>query len=409
MLTFDLLIANSRSQTVQPRYVDADSPRLRARAAEIISCFRQAQDQARGQLKAGLNELTALSSQPLMEKGWIKLLFDRCSFELCTDADLGALRKVLFETSARAWEAGSWQREQVLTEAGRGLGLQAAQVEAWMYADLKDQELLTEFKPLSPVQLLHRYNTGLAQAVLFKAQQLRIELGKNPVNRVRDFFRALKFHRLLHHVTKRPRKRYLVELDGPLSLFGAQSRYGLRMACLLPHLLKLKAWRLDAELAWGPSKQPKRFQLDDGCRLRSHITRSSFLPDELQAFAERFRELAAPAWQLQESGVLLDLGEGGVVVPDFRFKHAASGLEVDFEIMGYWRRGNVEQRLESVRKAGLRHYLLGVSKELQVEKSVDLPDVVYHFRQIPNAREVLKRLDSLLENARPEQGRLFED
>ncbi len=407
MLTFDLLIANSRSQTVQPRYVDADSPRLLARAAELTACFQRAKGLPRGELKASLDELTALSSQPLMEKGWIKLLFDRCTFELCTDADLIELRRSLFEASARAWEVGTWQRELVLAEAGRELSLETTKVEDWMYADLKDQELLATFKPLSSARLLHRYNTALAQAVLFKAQHLRIELGKNPVNRVRDFFRALKFHRLLHQVSKRRGSQYLVELDGPLSLFGAQSRYGVRMACLLPHLLKLKVWRLDAELSWGPSKQPKRFQLDEGCGLRSHVKQGSYLPVELQAFARRFGELSGPVWQLDQATPLVDLGEGVVVVPDFRFKHVASGLEVDFEIMGYWRRGNVVKRLESLRKAGLRNYLLGVAKDLQVEKKVDLPEEVYRFRQIPNAQEVRKRLDRLVEDTQPEQGTLF--
>ncbi len=392
MLTSDLLLADARSSTVVPRYLDARNPRLLEAASEYIALFKSALGSTRGELKAELDQQLALCPSPLREKGWVKLLQDRSSYECPTDFDLVGLREKLFTLSTESWGRGDWTRAEVLAKAGEELGLPADQVEQWMYADLKDEEVLREFKPLSARHLLDRYNTALAQAVLYKALALEITLGKNPANKVRDFFRALKFHRLLHEVRK-TRAGYSVRLDGPLSLFGPQNRYGLRMACMLPHLLELKAWKLRAELAWGPQKRPKEFRLDDSCALTSHLERGSFLPDELDAFAKRFAEVGG-AWSLAEATALVPLGDR-VVVPDFRFEHE-SGRVVDFEVMGYWRRASVLERLEQLRAAGRSHYLLGVAKDLSVDKKAKLPDEVYRFRSIPNAQKVRDRLDAML-------------
>ena len=63
----------------------------------------------------------------------------------------------------------------------------------------------------------------------------------------RHLFRSLKFHRLLHRIAKIPEGGYLVEIDGPASLFSSTTKYGLQLALVLPALRACDAWALDAE------------------------------------------------------------------------------------------------------------------------------------------------------------------
>ncbi len=67
------------------------------------------------------------------------------------------------------------------------------------------------------------------------------------------------------------------------------------------------------------------------------------------------------------------------------------------EILGFWRRGAVESRLELLRRHGPRNVILAVSRELRVdEETADLPGELYTFRTVPVAREVHECLERIL-------------
>ena len=116
---------------------------------------------------------------------------------------------------------------------------------------------------------------------------------------------------------------YVFHIDGPLSLFSATNKYGLQMALFLPALLLCRDFRLDAELRWGPRRDPRTFHLDANDGLVSHYADTgTYVPAELGAFVERFRQVA-PAWEVSEATDVLELGREGVWVPDYRFVHKA--------------------------------------------------------------------------------------
>jgi hypothetical protein len=88
-------------------------------------------------------------------------------------------------------------------------------------------------------------------------------------------------------------------------------------------------------------------------------------------------------------------------VPDLVFQ--ATGADgkpvvVYLEVMGYWSRAAVWQRVELV-QAGLRERVLfAVSSRLRVSEEVldgDLPGALYVYKGTMSARTVLERLDVL--------------
>ena len=121
--------------------------------------------------------------------------------------------------------------------------------------------------------------------------------------------------------------------------------------------------------------------------------------------------LAGAGWLLSDSSPiggmvstdaeLLDLGEQGVLVPDFVFHHPPSGVRVYMEVFGFWRKGAVESRLRLLRKHGPKNLILALSKQLATgqEGLDEVPGEVYVFRTTPLARQVLK----LLEAYRPQK------
>jgi len=244
---------------------------------------------------------------------------------------------------------------------------------------------------------------ALAQAVLLRATELEITVAGQTPARYRELFRKMKFFRLLHEIETLPAGGYRIRLDGPLSLFKSSQKYGIQMALFLPTLIHCGKWRLEATVRWGKKPRELRFQLDEtrGLKPIGH-SKGQWQPEELGWFEEQFAKLDSD-WELSSDAELIDLGGQGVLTTDYTFTHPESGLTVHMEILGFWRRGSVESRLELLRRHGPRNMIVAVSRELHVDEqtATDLPGELYTFRTAPVARDVHR----CLEKIRKEGGR----
>ena len=191
---------------------------------------------------------------------------------------------------------------------------------------------------------------------------------------------------------------YILHIDGPLSLFSATNKYGLQMALFLPALLLCGDFRLDAELRWGPKRDPRTFHLDANDGLVSHYADTgTYVPAELIAFVDRFRQVA-PAWELSEATDVLELGREGVWVPDYKFVHKATGVDVHVEVVGFWKRSSLDRLLRLLPDHGPSRYILAISEKFKVGEGAldELAGPVLRFREIPNATELVALLDQFL-------------
>jgi predicted nuclease of restriction endonuclease-like RecB superfamily len=194
---------------------------------------------------------------------------------------------------------------------------------------------------------------------------------------------------------------YTFYLDGPLSLFMATNRYGLQMALFLPALLPCSDFRLDAELRWGPKRIPRTFHLESADGLVSHYQDAGqYVPAEIQAFLDRFRQVA-PDWKVSESTELVDLGREGVWVPDYSFEHLPTGTDVLVEILGFWKRSALDRLLRLLPMHGPPRYVLAISDSMKVDEGAiqELSGPVLRFKEIPNAKEMLGLLRGFLPGA----------
>ena len=256
-----------------------------------------------------------------------------------------------------------------------------------LFADLRDENRLLKFQDMTAQRLIDRYNVALAQAVLLRSVRVDAEIRNEGPARYRQLFGRLKFHRLVYRVQGSMAEGYTIQIDGPLSLFSATTKYGLQMALFLPALLHCHDFRLDAELRWGPRRDPRSFHIDGGTGLFTHqLDSGMYVPAEIPAFVERFRQIA-PAWELTDCTQVIELGREAVWVPDYRAVHKASGTDVFVEVLGFWKKSSLERLLRLLPALGPPRYVLLISEKLKVDEGSesDLSGPILRFKEIPSA------------------------
>ena len=300
MLTADLVRVSLRGGKVHPRYIDASNESLLDSAARLIAIFGEYQGHRLGDLDEAIADHIGDSPDFMLQKGLVKLLKDRGTFEVSSPRPPTEIREAVFRQAADHWPVGQraplTSRDQVIGDAAAALGLSVEEVETHLYGDLKAEERLIEITLPTPEALLHRYNLALAQGVVLKAREITIHLPGVEAKRARQLFRIIKFHRLMHRA-KRTKKGYEITLDGPLSLFRQTHRYGLQLALLLPSLCHAERWLMEATVQWGDERREFGFSVSHESGLETHTRdKGTWKSDEEKHFerpslSERFNEV----------------------------------------------------------------------------------------------------------------------
>jgi predicted nuclease of restriction endonuclease-like RecB superfamily len=417
MLTGKLVRVRFARDHVVPQYLDTRDLQWLGVADELLGIFRSRHGAARGELEAEIEELFSDLPQPLIHNGLAKLLEDRCEFEVQAGLPPDEVRDAVFLAAAKKRQAvleslgQAFSRDEVLQAIAADKQAPAAQVEACLFADLKSEQRLTQFRDITAERLLERYNVALAQAILLRSTGVEITIHGETPARYRLLFRQIKFHRLICNIAliepaapARPTKKslagasasaYLLQLDGPLSLFSATQKYGLQLALFLPTLLLCKHFELTAKLRWGVERKDKVFHLSAKDGLVSHQAESgAYVPPEVPMFVELFRTKISD-WDISDDAELVPLGKN-IWVPDYRLIHRPTGNVVLLDILGFWRRSSAERHLQMLRDHAGGPFIVALSDQLNVEEG-ELEDAnVVRFRNLPLPEEVAKRATSLL-------------
>jgi predicted nuclease of restriction endonuclease-like RecB superfamily len=407
MLTGKLARVRYARDRIIPYYLDvADATWLEV-AQRLLELFRVQEGRTRGELEEDQREAFGDDPSQLVHQGLAKLLEDRCEFEVVSGHPPEQLRAAAFrlaaeqrrtETAPALGAPAHFDRAAILQQVAADLGLTPQVVEAGLFADLKSEQRLVQFKDLTAERLLQRYNVALAQAVLLRATRVHITVRGEPPPRFRQLLRRVKFHRLVCEVERITADSLRLHLDGPLSLFAATQKYGLQLALFFPAVLLCRDFELKAELRWGPQRKPKTFLAASGDGLVSHYPDSGmYVPPELHLFIEAFRKRVAD-WELVEETDIFPLG-AGFWVPDFRLVHRASRRSVLLEVLGFWRRSSAEQHLARLREHVREPFLLAVSDQLHIDEAEleDLPAGIHRFRHMPLPDEVARLAGVVLE------------
>jgi predicted nuclease of restriction endonuclease-like RecB superfamily len=406
MLTGNLVRVKTTSRRrIVPMYLSRESAQWLEVAESLLLVFREGVGLTRAEIENEIDELIGEGIATLAHRGLAKVLEDRAEFEVVADVPPEMLREKVFSAAAEyrrtlraAGHRAPFRRGVVLEGVGKEMGLEPEKISEALFADLKDENRMLRFEDLDAQRLIDRYNVALAQAVLLRSVLVTVTVRNEKPARYRQLFRQLKFHRLLYRVEGSMRDGYTFQIDGPLSLFSATNKYGLQMALFLPTLLHCADFRLDAELRWGPRREPRSFHLESADGLVSHrADTGTYVPAEIGAFVERFRQVA-PGWEVSEATEMIELGREGVWVPDYRFVHRASGTDVFVEVLGFWKRSSLDRLLGLLPRHGPPRYVLAISDRLKVDEGAleSLAGPVLRFKEIPNATELAALLEGFV-------------
>ncbi len=405
MLTSDLLLHRYNGEELVPTRLPVDKAN-RALADETISIFNLYRGKKRLELDEELSVLEGTDTDYRVKRGLAHLLLNGfCTFETVSPLEPVTLREKVFSLSARrppSPQTAALVIEEVAATLSQELGREVTveQVKQGLYADLAENQILVSFQAPAADALLHRYNLSQVQGVLYRAMELVITAHRNDPGEYKLLFRYLKLFGLMTIIEGDADHGYTITIDGPASLFGASTRYGIDLAKFLPALLHVSRWEMVTNLAhrtlYDGRETPNRFTLDSSCALVSHYKKGKVFDSIVEeSFAASWAKTKTE-WRLEREVELVPL-PGSVMVPDFRLVHP-DGRSYVLEIVGYWRPEYLKKKFGQVARSNRDDIILLVSDRLNLEnagvKVHETPAKVVWFKGKVNPKDVLAVLDT---------------
>lgn len=397
MLTSDLMRVKVSGDLLIPRYVHLQNSDVRRETKGLLALHDDYVGRAMGELESGLADYIGDSPRFLVQRGLSKLLLDKATVEVVAGRPPEEVRAVVHEVAEAEGPVapGHATREAILEEAGRRLGLTVSEVETSLYADLKRAERLVALPIPEVTTLLHRYNMALAQGVLLRASRVRIQLPELAAKEARYLFRALKFRRLMHRMT-RTKRGYRLELDGPLSLFKMTTRYGLGLALFLPTLCRFSGWSLEADVVWGKERKERRFELDASVGLKSEAKVTGLWEGKEEThFRATFRAFKSD-WALRRNQKIFTLPTNEALIPDYTLTHP-DGRVVYLDLMWTWRARDLDRKLRQRLDEGPPNLLVALATKLQADRETvsSFDPRVVPFKGVISPKHILAACERL--------------
>ncbi len=356
-----LLIARAYKDGVRPTFLG--EPML-PQAEAALRIYRGGVGRSRRELGAQVRELEAKVDKYKVVRGLALLVERRCGFSPREGPSPTELRQRLFDATKGAAVTPE-ERAAILARLAPAVGLSPDRLANHLWSDLEEEEILRSIPELDPRDLLHRFNLGQCQTLLFKADQLSLSFGSPEAYRVavgRIKRRGLMFTAEEAEDGALP----VVRVEGVVSFLRSTERYGTRLAQLLPDLLSLPGWKLEAKVLYRDSSGRKRhldFRLDEGMAEYLDVVAEDpgappFPPvlEGIAAAAER------DGFVVDRSPPPLAVG-GGLEYPDLTISR--DGETTYVESVGYWSPPWVERKLERTEKAS-GPYVVVAPRDLSV-------------------------------------------
>jgi hypothetical protein len=383
MLPSDLLISRKYRDKITPVYARLNKANMEL-ADRLIKEYQTHLGRKKGELEEVIEDLEGCDQDYRLVRGLSTLLERRSHWDMEARIDPEMIRDHLFHKASEGGIPTTLERrEELVRETAEELGVPLGFVEEGLYADLEEELILREFQPISPSNLIRLYNLGLTQTLLFKSTEMEFMASGN----WQRIFRGIKWLGLIYTIQKTG-EGYQVKVDGPVSLFKLNHRYGTRMAKLLPEIIEADEWKIQA-LVMRRRGDPQLLKLDiDNLRHGKYLKRAGLPIDEdydslvEENFAERFSALDSD-WRITREPGPLPVGKR-VMIPDFLFEKA--GMKVYMEIAGFWTPGYLKRKLEQFR--GVKDVDMIVAADRnhacrELEELTDRMNILYYKGEVP--------------------------
>jgi predicted nuclease of restriction endonuclease-like RecB superfamily len=159
MLTGNLLRARVTRTEIRPQLVSIKSPKHTERAKQLLELFSVAlkEKQSRKDIEDWVAELSSLDVEHKIFKGFAKVLLDRAEFgePILPVEDPPTAVQIRAKVFALSTEKGGfslWSRteeslsnEEIFAQVGQEYGCTAAQIQEYLYSDLRSMHRIKKF------------------------------------------------------------------------------------------------------------------------------------------------------------------------------------------------------------------------------------------------------------------------
>lgn len=384
MLPKELLDVRKVKGRIVPKFAGEDDYEL---AEKVVKIFQAGVGIKYGSVLAKLKKMENAKNFRRL-RGFVKVLENYCVEKACAfgvDSEIEPyrVRMLLFE---KGFVTSKKERESVIKYAARYFNTTPEVIESAMYADREEELILTDFRSISPENLVKLYNLSLLQTTLFNALRITFWVSEN----YKQIFRTIKWLGLMYDLYEDDGK-LMVEVTGAATLLKMTRKYGTAFAKLIPHILKAKNWYLRAEII--ESDRIYTLEVDDRQKdlfpeKDERIEYDSSLEEE---FARKLRMLG---YEVLREPDIVKAGKYAFI-PDFAVEF--DDIKVYIEIVGFWTREYLERKLEKIKKAKIP--LIIIAREDFGEG--DIKNVIRFSGRIPYG-EVLRALRSFKETQKVE-------
>lgn len=374
MLPKELLDVRKVKGKIIPKFAGEKEYEL---AETVIKIFRAGVGKKYGKVLAKLKDVEDARNFRKV-RGFARVLENycvekACAFDVDSEIEPHRVRMLLFE---KGFVTSKKERDKVIEYAAKYFNTTPETIERAMFADREEELILTDFRLITPDNLIKLYNLSLLQTSLFNALRLTFWVS----DKHKEIFRTIKWLGLMYELYEEE-GRLMVEVTGAASILKMTRKYGVAFAKLIPYILKAKKWYLRAEIA--DSDRIYFLEIDDRWKdifpdKDERIDYDSSLEEE---FARKLRMLGYNV--LREPDVV----KAGkyAFIPDFAID--VEGERVYVEIAGFWTEEYLRKKLEKIREADVP--LIVIAREEFGEGDVE--NVIKFRRRIPYG-EVLKAL-----------------
>lgn len=417
MLSSDLLITRISKGTIRPAYAKFD-PETLDLAKLLIDTFKLHVGKPYGELLAELEGFEEMNFRFI--RGLSQLLIRRSVVETVSVVDPSSAREAVFEACGGMAPTPE-ERKAALETASEKFSVSVPELEEALWADLEENQVLKEFRPQAPAELLRQYNISQTQTLLFRAVDMDLWIRGNYQQLLWAVVRAGLMYSLgeAGETNRKIEEEVRLHLDGPASLFRMSERYGNAFARVFPVLLKCESWGLRAGILHKgyQGKRILEFTLDDseeafglglgpGPLHKPGLVeegKESYGPEESaetetktqtrkeaydSVVEKEFASLGFGRWKARREPTVLKAGPYAFV-PDFSLER--DGVLVFVEIVGFWTPEYLEKKIRKLKEVK-ETVLLLVGKKLRCsEKDFPGRNVIFYDKKIP-AREIMQAL-----------------
>jgi predicted nuclease of restriction endonuclease-like RecB superfamily len=374
-------------------YADINGENL-GLTTSLLELFQASVGKRKGDLMDKVSSYELAGFDYRLVRGLSLILERLCVFQAEAVVDPVLARRLIFEeASRRGLVATEETRNQVFHAVAEQINVTDEQLEKSFQADLESELILKEFTPVSPSELLKRYNLSLTQTMLFRSTFMEVKVSEY----WKEVLREVKFHGLMYSAETSDGV-FKITVDGPFSLFKLTQRYGTSMAKVLPTVVQADRWEINASVLRTGLFGKRIYQLtltsaEVGDRVRPSFLQSRSDEVRFDSLVEEkfFRDFESlkTDWKLIREPPPLIAGRH-VFVPDFCFEK--NRIKVYLEIVGFWTLKYLEMKLKKLQQLQGVDILIAADEHLACDKLKQVKGQLIFYRGSVPLKPVLNFL-----------------